>query len=396
MVRIGRRTVAVATALLCIGTIGGAHAQAPDVHLIGAIHEHSAYSDGYPGSRPASYYESGKGFGLDFLGGGEHSDNTRLPNAFSDYCLSPEIASCALSDQQNPADSLRKWEATLEQARSASVAGAFTGFRGFEWSSDRYGHINVYFSRNDTNAKIDGGYATMKTFYQWLQTPASLGGSADGIATFNHPGDKKLSDSDPEKNWNDFAYVPEVDEQMVGLEVYNGTKDFASRGYYTRALDRGWHVGAVGAEDKGHDRADRWGDVRYAKTVVIEAGGGIACVDSADLTCAEQRLAAAMRARNTYAVLDNAIRIDMHADGALMGARLVRAPGAGFTLTANVTPAAGRLQVVSNSGVVVADFAGSSITYNGTGQPVERYYFLRVLNASGLPVAYSSPVWVHP
>ena len=38
----------------------------------------------------------------------------------------------------------------------------FTGFRGFEWTSDRFGHINVYFSRNDTNAKIDGGYATMR------------------------------------------------------------------------------------------------------------------------------------------------------------------------------------------------------------------------------------------
>ena len=29
----------------------------------GALHEHSGYSDGWPGSRPQTYYDSGRSFG---------------------------------------------------------------------------------------------------------------------------------------------------------------------------------------------------------------------------------------------------------------------------------------------------------------------------------------------
>ena len=59
----------------------------------------------------------------------------------------------------------------------------------------------------------------MNTFYSWLTR-------SDGIATFNHPGDKSLSTDDPGFNWNDFAYVPAADDQMVGIEVYNSAKDY--------------------------------------------------------------------------------------------------------------------------------------------------------------------------
>ena len=165
--------------------------------LVGSLHEHSGYSDGWPGSRPATYYASGKAFGLDFMSGSEHSDNADLPLVASDYCLDPLVApQCALADPVNPLDSFRKWDATLEQARAASTP-TFTAFRGFEWTSDRYGHINVYFSRNDANAKGDGGYATMDAFYSWFTRASALGGGADGLATFNHPGAKSLSGTRP-------------------------------------------------------------------------------------------------------------------------------------------------------------------------------------------------------
>src|SRR5438093_5601031 len=172
--------------------------------FVGSLHEHSGYSDGWPGSRPQTYYDSGRSFGLDFMSGSEHSDNADLPIVASEYCLDPLVApSCALADPVNPLDSFRKWDATLEQAHAASTP-SFTAFRGFEWTSDRFGHINVYFSQNDENAKTDGGYASMDPFYTWFKTAASLGGGSDGIATFNHPGPKSLDDSDPAFNWNDF------------------------------------------------------------------------------------------------------------------------------------------------------------------------------------------------
>src|SRR5688572_25439922 len=84
--------------------------------LVGSLHEHSGYSDGWPGSRPANYFASGKAFGLDFMGGSEHSDNADLPIVASEYCADPLVAlQCALADPVNPLDSFRKWDATLGQ-----------------------------------------------------------------------------------------------------------------------------------------------------------------------------------------------------------------------------------------------------------------------------------------
>src|SRR5215212_7950410 len=94
---------------------------------VGSLHEHSGYSDGWPGSTPRTYYASGRNFGLDFMSGSEHSDNADLPIVASDYCLDPAvIASCALADPVNPLDSFRKWDATLEQAQAATTP-TFTG-----------------------------------------------------------------------------------------------------------------------------------------------------------------------------------------------------------------------------------------------------------------------------
>ena len=193
---------------------------------VGAMHEHSAYSDGYPGSRPADYYESGESYGLDFMGGSEHSDNLGVPLVFNEECLTPGITACAVADDDSTSDSFRKWDATAEQAAASSTED-YSAFRGFEWSSDRFGHINVYFSENYVSDKTDGGAAaTLETFLRWfLRTPAREGG-ADGIATFNHPDGKKLSDTDPARNWNDFAYVPSADYRFVGIETFNRTREY--------------------------------------------------------------------------------------------------------------------------------------------------------------------------
>src|SRR5262245_418414 len=144
---------AAACALLALtGAAGPAAAHAPSAQwLVGSLHEHSAYSDGWPGSRPYDYYASGRNHGLDFMGGSDHSDTLGIPASASGYCLdqSNPLAvtqpGCLMADTVNPSDSFRKWDATEEQAAAAS-SPSFTAFRGFEWTSDRFGHINVYFS----------------------------------------------------------------------------------------------------------------------------------------------------------------------------------------------------------------------------------------------------------
>ncbi|MEX2393780.1 MAG: hypothetical protein WD826_04800, partial [Actinomycetota bacterium] len=192
-------------------------------HLVGALHNHSGYSDGPPRTTPGTYFANGKAAGLDFMGSSEHSDNADVPVTANEVCLSERAPDCVATD----ADSLRKWDATLEQADAASTAN-YTAFRGFEWTSDRFDHINVYLSANDTNAKIDGGYAAMDTFWDWFTRSPGLGGGADGLGTFNHPGLKNLDDADPTAQWNDFAYVPSADRRMVGIEVFNVDDEYGT------------------------------------------------------------------------------------------------------------------------------------------------------------------------
>ena len=368
-------------------------------HFIGALHEHSGYSDGFPGSEPRDYFESAKRFGLDFLGSGEHSDNADLPFVTSEECLNETIPDCALAGKEKPENSFRKWDATLEQAEAATTE-SFTGFRGFEWTSDRFGHINVYLSQHDANAKADGGYATMESFWSWFLRSPTLGGGADGLATFNHPGDKDLEPLDG-FNWNSFEYVPAADQRMVGIELYNDNDDDYEQ-YYVEALDNGWHVGAVGAEDLGHRPKDGdggdddWGGPVWAKTVMITTDRSVS------------GLREAMLARRMYAVKDNSLRMEIDAGGRPMGSRISETQGTSIPFQAEIwnedfgalPPAEiGRIEVVTNGGEV---FATSTITSADgpdlvASVPVtenERYYYARVIGTNGDPLGYSSPVWI--
>jgi hypothetical protein len=352
--------------------------------FVGSLHEHSGYSDGYPGSRPADYFTSGKGFGLDFMGGSDHSDTLALPIVASDYCLdedTSDLRGCALADPVNPAESLSKWDATATQAAAASD-DSFTAFRGFEWTSDRFGHISVFFSSNYTNAKTDTGYGVMDAFWQWLALRPELGGGGDGLAVFNHPGSKKLSEQDPGFNWNDFAYVPAVDSRVVGIEVFNDHNDFDP--WYPRALDKGWHVGAIGAEDLGHRKSDDWGGPGWAKTVI----------DAPDRSAAS--LKTAMLARRFYAIRRPGLGLSYTVDGEPMGSRLEPDAGDRLQVEAHYLGDAGAphatLDLVTSGGDVVRS-ATDTLGLRRRASENEPWYFVRA-SVDGVPVAYSSPVWV--
>lgn len=389
--------LSLAVLIVTVLAFAPADASAAPRWLVGSMHEHSAYSDGWPGSRPFDYYVSGRTHGLDFMGGSDHSDSLGLPNSFNDACLNadnadydPFQAGCPMADTVNPADSWRKWDATGEQAAAASTP-TFTGFRGFEWTTDRFGHINVYFSHAWTNAKQDGGYLTMDLFYDWL-----TGSASDGVATFNHPGDKKLSTSDPGYNWNDFAYVPEADRQMVGIETYNSASDFGSpgahggppEGWYAHALDKGWHLGPVGAEDLGHHPGDDWGGPGQAKTIVLSEGRSPGAIEDALL------------ARHFYAVARPQWRLSFGVDGAQMGSRLTRLANASLRITGAVSrvdhqPLGGpvRLDLITSEGRVAASAAKAALDIRHGAYRDERWYFLRATVGDQV-VGYSAPVWV--
>jgi hypothetical protein len=404
-----RAPILLAGLLLALAPAAAA-ARAPQLQeLVGTMHQHSAYSDGYPGSTPATYFESARRHGLDFEGSGEHSDNNDLPIVANQECVDPdpaknEAAACLNADPQHPENAFHKWDATLAQARAASTS-TFTAFRGFEWSSQRFGHIGVYFTQNITNALTDGGDVSMDTFYAWAQRSPALGGGADGLFTFNHPGDKYLcpgvGSCDPtrlsELNWDHFRYVPTLDDRFFALEVFNGSSDFGSapghnappEGWYAYALDKGWHLGAVGAEDKGHHRGDDWGSPGLTKTIVLAENRSPAALQRA------------MRARHVYAIRREGYRLRFTVDGNLMGARLERRAGAALRVRAAVTAPAGgpalggpvRLELVTTGGRIVAAGGDGQLDVALPAAPDERYLFVRAVQA-GENIAYSSPVWV--
>ncbi len=379
---------AVITMLAVLAPAGPAGAAPDPLVLEGALHEHSGYSDGWPGSTPRTYFAAGRDEGLDFMGSADHSDNVFLPFVFSTYCAQ-DINACREADPVTPADSYRKWPATLEQADAASTP-TFTAFRGFEWTSDVFGHVNVYFSSQVTNAKTDGG--TPDVLWKWLNRPAADGGGGDGIATFNHPGAKGAPGT-PEFNWHDFAFRHSADQQVVGIETFNDRTDYGSDGakgnppaggWYAHALDRGWHVGAVGAEDLGHDKADDWGGPTRGKTVILAAGRS-----RADLK-------AAMLERRFYAVRRHGIRLTFTVDDRPMGTRFDATQGAPLHVAATVSapPAEGddlHLDLITSGGAVIAT-GDETLSADLTADAAQRWYYVRARRGTE-PIAYSSPVW---
>jgi hypothetical protein len=224
----------------------------------------------------------------------------------------------------------------------------------------------------------------LETFWKWFDRSPGLQGGADGLGIFNHPGGKSLDDADPAFNWTDFTYVPTADHRMVGIEVYNDADEFGTtrgpaEGYYVHALDKGWHVGAVGAEDLHGDPGSRddYGAARWAKTVILAEDNS---VDS---------LREAMLARRFYAIRRNdGLRLNFTADGQPMGSRLAKQPGEAVDIVATTNRPEATVEVVTSGGRVVSTGSGP-VTWG----PNDRYYFMRAKQGAEI-IGYSSPVWV--
>jgi cephalosporin-C deacetylase-like acetyl esterase len=359
-------------------------------HLIGSLHEHSGYSDGEISTAPADYFAAGNTLGLDFMGSSEHSDNILIPVTANTDCLSERIFECF---QLSP-EGLQKWETTQSQA-DANSDQDFTAFRGFEWTSDRFGHINVFFSTHNLNAKTGSGYAlSMEDFWQWLNAPSAMGGGDDGLAVFNHPGreDDVHSNSplgDPAYAWNGIQYRRDADQRVVGIEVFGKSSDVYDDdnnappgGWYAHALDQGWHLGPVGAED---EHGTSWAQDTRAKTVLLADGRSRADLKNA------------MQARRFYALAHhfNHVRLNFSANNQPMGSILALPVGSELQFSVGVENLAGSsIEIVGPGGEISQRIDGISGSFAVTvNDSTERWRYARVRNANGNIIAYSAPIW---
>jgi hypothetical protein len=238
-----KATVIGVLSVLAVSTSRGANAE-PFQPFFGSIHHHTAYSDGE--GRPEDAFAAGRNAGFNYFFLTEHSEWLEFPFKADEDCLD-DIFSCFAP----PPPGKTEWEDIKDQGEMASDPTIpYLGLRGFEWSSPTLGHVGVLLSSNF----IDNGPSarTMDDFWTWFLLDKNVGGGSNGLGVFNHPSEQQHP-VEALRTFEDFRYVTEADPRMVGLEIFNENNDYSA--CFVRALQKGWHAGAIGAADNH----DNWG-----------------------------------------------------------------------------------------------------------------------------------------
>jgi hypothetical protein len=282
------------------------------------------------------------------------------------------------------------WVATGREA-AAATDSHFVALRGFEHSENNgpggKGHINVINSAEYLNALSPG--VDIPYLYKWLKTVAPNG---DGpvVASFNHPGAHQ---------YNDWAYRdPQITDIITMLEVINSDRATHYQGFIN-ALDKGWKVSPISGADN-HALPNMAKTRSKARTFVLATNlTKVAILD-------------AMKHRRTYASLDGNIQCRYTVNGQIMGSTLDSPTNFNFDISISDpdTNQPGdkitKIDIVKDGGTVVQTFHPTP-AYFVQWNPIvhdatNRYFFVRVWNASGgdtaeadpaKPVAWLAPVW---
>jgi hypothetical protein len=319
----------------------------------GDLHNHTGYSDGL--GRPEEALRQMRARGLHFAAITDHGE---------------------FFDRDTTICHARKWEATAQQA-AALTGEEFVAIRGFEWSSPRQGHSNVWGSAAYTGYR-DTGDRSMQAFYEWLTRAQPVPG-AQVLASFNHPGREVVC-------FDGCVFVPALDDCIVALECFNRDDDYGDA--YFHALDRGWHVGAIGVSD--HHRDD-WGNPVFPRAGILAPA----------LTLSQ--LQTALMARRVFATRAPTLALLVMGRDELMGARLRLGPAEPLRIDVwchdpLASQGRARLELHSNGGKLIATHETRGLQHVGWSVTIpprdarEHWFVVRVLFA-GMVQAYSSPLW---
>ena len=259
----------------------------------------------------------------------------------------------------------------------------FTCAYGYEMTwSNGLGHINTY-NTPGFQSRTQTAYSTYATALQNYYE--ALRSVPDSISQFNHPG-TTFGD------FQDFAYFSEENDALITMiEVGNGEGTIGSSGYfpsyeyYTRALDKGWHVAPTNNQD---NHKGKWGDANTARTVML--------ADTND----ENAIYDAMRNYRIYATEDNDLSVYYTLDNNIMGTILEKdAVGDTVELKAEIKDPTdrkiGRVEVIVNGGQSIAMQNVSSNEETVTFEVPSNYsyYYLKITEDDG-DIAVTAPVWV--
>ena len=368
----------------------------------GQIHSHTSYSDGAGSAEQAFKHARDEADQIDFLAITDHSNSfdndtsatIKDGSASSEWVEGHKIAdqytneetTIIVNEEEKAESEAELGEASEDEdaeAQAAEEEDYFVGIMGYEmtWSGGAPGHMNTFntdgfMSRNMTGYG-NGSKASLTNYYAQLKTVP------EGFSMFNHPG-TTFGD------FYDFGYYDEeIDNYITLVEVGNGEGAIGSSGYfpsyeyYTRALDKGWHVAPTNDQD---NHKGKWGDANTGRTVIL--------ADS--LT--RDNIYDALRNMRVYATEDNDLRIQYTMNGMDMGYIYEDAPESCNIVVKLEDPTdskIGKVEVIVNNGlsVVSEEVSDSSATLNFHLDPKYSYYYIRVTQPDG-DKAVTAPIWV--
>ncbi len=207
-----------------------------------------------------------------------------------------------LTDHDAGFDSV-SWNNAKSIADAHNDDGVFATFRGFEWTSDMYGHVLIVNSDDYCQtSNVETG--TFSGLCAWLDTRNCAG-------FFNHP----TAINSYGTEFDHFSGA--VCEKIVGLELWNKSVPFSAyfynegydsndnhKGAYDEAISRGWKIGAAGGSD---NHEGTWGTANDFRLAVL----------AKNLTRAD--LFEALKARRFYSTLDKNLALSFSLAGSEMG-----------------------------------------------------------------------------
>ena len=335
----------------------------------GQLHAHTNISDG-AGSVTEAFQHASQVENLDFLAVTDHS-NSFDNESDSQVDLGTDLTGISSEWAQGHA------------AAAAVTDEDFVGLYGFEMTwSDGFGHINTFNTpgfESRSNSEFGNKSGSTEGYQNYYDKLVEV---EDSLSQFNHPG-TTFGD------FQDFAfYDPQVDQRITLIEVGNGEGAIGSSGYfpsyeyYTRALDKGWHVAPTNNQD---NHKGNWGDSNTARSVVL----------ASDLS--EEAIYDAIRNYRVYATEDNDLSILYDLNGNAMGSILSKQDAVEITaqISDPTDTADMKVEVIVNGGLVLdsqtlTDGKGT-VTFTFDSNDYS-YYYLRVTQADQ-NIAVTAPVW---
>ncbi|WP_202709641.1 CehA/McbA family metallohydrolase [Sporosalibacterium faouarense] len=332
----------------------------------GQLHSHTNVSDGQ-GSLDDAYSWARDEGQADFFAVTDHS------NWFDNE--SDRANENITNVSQSTSD---EWKEMHTVADSYNSDGEFVALAGFEmtWSGSTggWGHINTFntpWFSSRTNSNMD-----LPAYYEHIAA------DTDSLSQLNHPG-KTFGD------FADFSFYSESADNVVHLiEVGNGEGPirgsgyFPSYDYYTRALDKGWHLGPSNNQD---NHKGQWITSNDARTVVL----------APELT--RSNIYDGIRNLRFYATEDKNLEIIYKVNGNIMGTTLDDPESLDISIEINdpdETDEIGKVSIISNGGVEVASktFENNEAIWELELDPQYSYYYVRV-DQGDKDIAVTAPVW---